>query len=213
MCFLGMSAPAPTGEESEGLRQQVLRYAGSWWFRWKVRWWQRLMRRTLNVSGPAALALEPIDIAYSERDLTTPTTVEWGLFVQRLTNCTEYRAFRGFWQRFSLGWAGRNPRYQNTVLWLIGATLLRRVPFIGGSLLQHELLHTVQEFVSGDRLFDAERQKKLDWLACFRLEVEAHLFGGPLIGIPTVSVLFGGPVVLVVGFGWLVINLLSLLFL
>ena len=64
-----------------------------------------------------------------------------------------------------------------------------------------------------ERMFDLERRKKLDWLQCWRLEVEAQLFGGPLIGIPTLAVLFGGPVVLVVGFGWLVISLMSLLFL
>jgi hypothetical protein len=202
MCFLGMSAPPPDGDENPNLRRRMLRAAISPWFRWKVRCWQRLTRRTRT-----AVTEQPapppdgttIDISETVRDFSRTRTADWFGFLRRLLGSTEYRRPRGFWQAFSLGWAGRNPKAVKGIEWLFGATVLQLVPLIGGALLQHELLHAVQEFASGDRLFDLEREKKLRPLECWRLQVEAQLFGGPLIGVPTVFVLVVGPLAFFAG--------------
>jgi hypothetical protein len=103
-------------------------------------------------------------------------------------NEAEFREFRDKRQALSsVGWAGQNPSNPGSQ-WLFGVCAsLRRVPLIGRSIMDHELFHGVQEVQSGSRLFRPPRP--LRWWQWAFIEVEAYVFGSPLIGLPILLLL------------------------
>ena len=117
--------------------------------------------------------------------LTGRGKFDWQEFEKRLEE-SEFRAFAT--KRESLasgGWAGLGSDGR----WLFGVAAYW-VPLLGQSAMRHELFHAVQDFRTG--LFS----RKSGLLACVAAEYSAHLWGGPLIGVPIV---YGGTLFIVVG--------------
>ncbi|MBI1916704.1 MAG: hypothetical protein HYS12_18520 [Planctomycetes bacterium] len=105
--------------------------------------------------------------------LTGRGTFDWEAFERRLA-AAEFRRFANATEaRRSLGWAGLTPDGR----WLFGIAGYR-IPFYGKSAMRHELFHAVQDFKSG--LF----QQPPGLLRSLAAEYSAHLWGGPLLGIP-----------------------------
>jgi hypothetical protein len=176
--MFGLNAPPPSGPSSHELRQMMYDAADSSWFHRKVNLWSRL-RRT--------------------------GTFPWDAFLVCL-RAAEFREFRDKRQaKRSVGWAGQNPANPEAQ-WLFGVCRsLRRARTVGRSILDHELFHAVQDVQSGGWLF--RPLVPLCWWQDVLVEVEAHLFGGPLIGLPCLMLLAG---LLAVG-AWMLWELLTAL--
>src|SRR5207247_1513756 len=108
--------------------------------------------------------------------------IDWNRFMARL-GTADFREFATWGQAWrSWGWAGPSPT--NPGQWLFGVPRFgRNIPFIGRSIMSHELFHGLQDFRYGLFAVDEANIGIGLWL---RTEGAAHLFGGPLVpGIPS----------------------------
>jgi hypothetical protein len=128
--------------------------------------------------------------------LTMHGRFDWQGFEERLES-SEFRSYTNANESIqSLGWAGRGA----TGAWLFGV-LGYRLWFYGKSAMRHELFHAVQDYKVG--LFD----RKSGLLRSLGAEYSAHLWGGPLIGVPLA---YGGTLFIVAGisvFAWVLAGL------
>jgi len=108
---------------------------------------------------------------------------DWATFQTRL-EAAEFRGFAGNREALqSLGWFGRG----NKGNWLFGVAGYR-IPLFGKSAMRHELFHAAQDLRTG--LLD-QNPGLLQSLAA---EYSAHLWGGPLLGVP---IAYGGSLLII----------------
>jgi hypothetical protein len=95
----------------------------------------------------------------------------------------EFREFRDKREaKRSIGWSGQNPDCL-APQWLFGVCAsVRRTWLLGRSIIDHELFHAAQDHQSEGELF--RPSVRLRWWQEVGIELQAHLFGGPLIGVP-----------------------------
>ena len=119
---------------------------------------------------------------------------DWDGFLRKLEEA-EFRSFATPREASrSVGWSGLT---QADDKWLFGVAGYR-TPLLGKSVMRHELFHAVQDFKTG--LFTREAS----FVRSLAAEYSAHLWGGPLIGVPLV---YGGTVFIVCGMLLLVATL------
>jgi hypothetical protein len=175
--LFGGRAKPPTGAFSEALKTRMMRAAESSWFRSKVGAWSRL-----NGLGP----------------------IDWPAFMQRLSQA-EFREFASFGQGLSFGWSGLAPGGAN---WMFGVPRwFRRIRGVGGSTIQHELMHAVQDFRYG--LFALD-EAEIGFFRGLSIEAAAYAFGSPLLApLPLAGGVFimGGTGVLLYEVGSLIAHL------
>jgi hypothetical protein len=122
--------------------------------------------------------------------LTGRGRFDWTSFERHLEE-SEFRRFAGIREALqSLGWVGKGTSGR----WLFGVAGFR-IPLYGKSAMRHELFHAAQDFKTG--LFD--REPRL--VRSLSVEYSAHLWGGPLVGVPLA---YGGTVFIVVGLAALI---------
>lgn len=121
--------------------------------------------------------------------LTGRGPFDWTEFERRLA-VAEFRRFASAREaQRSLGWAGRTPEGN----WLFGVAGYR-IPFYGPSAMRHELFHAAQDFQTG--LFRCQP----GLLRSLAAEYSAHLWGGPLIGVP---IAYGGSLFILFGIAFI----------
>jgi hypothetical protein len=129
--------------------------------------------------------------------LTGHGAFDWEGFQHRQEQ-SEFRSYAGIREALqSMGWFGRGPKGN----WLFGVAGYR-IPLYGRSAMRHELFHAAQDFQGG--LLDRPPGLVRSVFA----EYSAHLWGGPLIGVPLA---YGGTLLIVVVIALLVYTLLGLL--
>jgi hypothetical protein len=158
--MFGLDAPPPSGPRSPDLMRLMGNAARSGWFRRKIHVWCWVRR------------MEAFD---------------WDRFQVKF-NEAEFREYRDKWQaKRSVAWAGQNPD-NSEPQWRFGVCAsVRRLWLIGRSAIDHELFHAAQDVQWNGELF--RPPEPLPWPVEVLVEMEAHLFGGPLIGFPWLLVL------------------------
>ncbi len=86
----------------------------------------------------------------------------------------------------SVGWSGLTTAGDKWLFGIVGY----RMPLLGKSIMRHELFHAAQDFKTS--LFSRESS----FVRSLAAEYSAHLWGGPLLGVPLA---YGGTVCIVVG--------------
>jgi hypothetical protein len=123
--------------------------------------------------------------------LTGRGPFDWTEYERRLA-LAQFRRFANAREaQRSLGWAGLSP--EGT--WLFGVAGYR-IPFYGPSAMRHELFHAAQDLQSG--LFSCNPTL----LRSLAAEYSAHLWGGPLIGVPLAyggSIFILGGIIFIIG--------------
>jgi hypothetical protein len=123
---------------------------------------------------------------------------DWANFIAKLERA-EYRAFASRRQALrSVGYFGTGPSGE----WVFGCAWFRLWLF-GASAMRHELFHAAQEHHVGIT------NPKPGLLRSLAIEYSAHLWGGPLIGIPFV---YGGTLLILGGLVALLVLLFDLIF-
>jgi hypothetical protein len=123
--------------------------------------------------------------------LTGRGPFDWQEYDRRL-EASEFRSFASTAEaRQSLGWVGQGSKGEN---WLF-AVAGYRIPLYGKSAMRHELFHAAQDFKDGLFACDA------GVLRCLVVEYSAHLWGGPLIGVPLA---YGGSLFILGGVVYLI---------
>jgi hypothetical protein len=126
--------------------------------------------------------------------LTGRGRFEWGEFERRL-EAAEFKSYADWHQaKQSLGWSGLTEEGDK---WLFGVAGYR-LPFLscyGKCAMRHELFHAAQDFKTD--LFGSEA----GFLRSVAAEYSAHLWGGPLIGLPLA---YGGTAFIVIGVTYLI---------
>ncbi len=162
-------ALGPSDGDSKELGEFMLAATESLWFLRKTSVWSWYLRKTSVLSW-----LLPWRRAF-DRDG----------FLEKLRQA-EFKEFETTWQALrSLGWSGWNGSKIDPK-WLFGVPgFLRRLRFIGRSIIDHELLHATQDYLNDGLLFQPPETISI-WqypMTFFLAEMEAHIFGGPLVAI------------------------------
>jgi hypothetical protein len=122
---------------------------------------------------------------------------DWTGFYARLESAT-YRAYESRRQALrSVGYFGTEPSGE----WVFACAWHKAWPF-GASAMRHELFHAAQEHHVGIT------DPKPGLLRSLAIEYSAHLWGGPLIGLPLA---YGGTLLVVGGIVVLFVSGLNLL--
>lgn len=181
---IGKEALPPSGGEDRNLRLAMRRQAHAFLFSWRVNLWSRS-------TGRGAF--------------------RWTAFYRRLKR-SEFRSYATWSEALqSLGWSGLLSQAAGSTLreaaalrrdlkpWLFGVAGYT-IPFYGKSAMRHELFHAAQDHKT--RLFDPSPGLLRSLVA----EYSAHLWGGPLIGLPIV---YGGSLFIVLGVAYIIYALAS----
>ncbi len=169
---IGREAPRPSGPEDYQLKKAMLREARAKTFRFRVNLWCWIRDLWSCLWGQGRWSW-----------LTELGRFDWDGFETRLEE-SEFRAFATFWENIAGGWAGLGTNGK----WLFGVAACRVAP-LRRSVMRHELFHAVQD----SRLGIFQRRNGL--IRSFAIEYSAHLWGGPLIGLPLA---YGGTFFIVV---------------
>jgi hypothetical protein len=162
--LFGKQSPVPSGPVSPEAEKLFTQQVSSTWFRLKLGLYARLTGK-----GP----------------------VNWTEF-EKLVAGAEFREYATVGEALqSVGYAGRK---ETGELVLAVAKPLRKIPVLGKSAAQHELVHVWQEMTSQVITKEAAAKaagKTVPYIEVLKIELPANVFGGPAVPV-TVLVVSGG---------------------
>jgi hypothetical protein len=125
--------------------------------------------------------------------LTGKGPIDWDGLVQ-MVKTAEFKEYANLRQMIqSGGYAG----YDNGKLILGMTRLIRKIPVIGRSSIQHELVHVFQQLSMGVMT----REGAIPYLEVIQLEVAANLFGSPAVILTVIGLVSAYPVYVVIDSG------------
>ena len=114
--------------------------------------------------------------------LTRKGEIDWDE-LKRMVDTAEFREYATAWEAAqSLGYAGKS----GDQIVLAMSKKIRKIPILGNSAMQHELVHVYQEMVG--QVLSKEVAKSLSYPKVLAAEVAANIFGSPAVLITFVGI-------------------------